>query len=236
MISEGLFQTQLNKVEHILNELDLLEERQPSPNLSLGASHFRGMSYRQIYEECVREYAYEYRLTDQSLLLFVKSGSNVHNGSLSYSYLDCPVKVMPYREFVGNEIGMDVMDENFDEEVDSWGDQLFSDYDQYINSLNNKSTVTPLRYDYKASDYRAGIHPASHVHFGHENEIRVGTNRVMRPLSFLLFLLRQRYPAEWDQLRNMRQMSIYVRNVRSELDLVESTYWSERDQDEIFLH
>lgn len=236
MIGDGLFHTQLNTAEQILGELDLLEERQPSPNKTLGASRFRGMTYRQVYEECVREYAYDFLLADQSLLLFIKTGHNCHDGSLSYSFLECPVKVMVYREFVGNEIGVNIMDDDFDYEVDAWGDELRADYEQYVNSRDTKSVVTPLRYDYKASDYRPGIHPASHVHFGHENEIRVGTQRVMKPLSFLLFVLRQRYPKAWDRLRGTEKMPVHARNVRNDLDVVDVAYWSDLDQHEIYLH
>jgi hypothetical protein len=236
VIGDGLFQAQLNTIEQILESMEMLEERQLSPNKSLGASHFRGMTYRQVYEESVREYAYDFRLSDQSLLLFIKGGSNCHDGALSYNYLECPVRVMAYREFVGNMNGVTVMDEDFDEVVDEWGDELRPDYEQYVNSLDSKHVVTPLRYDYKASDYRPGIHPASHVHFGHENEIRVGTHRVMKPLSFLLFVLRQRYPAAWERLRGTKDMPVHVRNVRNDLDVVDAAYWADLDLHEIYLH
>lgn len=235
MIGDGLFHAQLNMVEKILDDMALLEERQPAPNKKLGASHFRGMSYRQTYEECVKEYAYDFRLADQSLLLFLKSGTTCHDGTLNYSYLECPVSVMAYREFVGNEIGLDVVDEEFDEQVGAWGDDLRSDYEQYVSSLDAKSVVTPLRYDYKTADYRPGVHPASHVHFGHGNEIRVGTQRIMKPLSFLLFVLRQRYPNFWEGLRISKDMPVHVRNVRNDLDAVDAAYWGDSDLHEIYL-
>lgn len=71
MIGDGRFQTQLATAQEILTWLDLFEERQLWPNKTLGAAHFKRLTYRQIYEECIREYAYDFRLADQSLLLFV---------------------------------------------------------------------------------------------------------------------------------------------------------------------
>ena len=236
MIGDGLFRTQLNEIETILEQVGILEERQQSPNKGLGAARFRGMSYREVYEESVREFAYDFRLSDQSLLLFIKSGNNQHDGSLNYCYLECPVKVWEYREFVGNEIGLSIMDENFDSEVDSWGDEMRANYEQYVSSMNSKSSVTPLRYDYKATDYRPGVHPASHVHFGHDNDIRVGTKRIMMPLSFAFFVLRQHYPRKWEQVRQINDMVRYVRNVRDNLVTVTTPYWNAQDDQEIFLH
>lgn len=236
MIGDGLFNAQLNTIEQILEIMEILEERQPVPNKNLGASHFRGMTYRQVYEKCVQDFAYDFRLSDQSLLLFIKCGSNCHDGALSYNYLECPVKVMEYREFVGNMIGVTIMDEEFDDEVDVWGDDFRADYEQYVTSLESKHVVTPLRYDYKASDYRPGIHPASHVHFGYENEIRVATHRVMNPLSFLLLILRQRYPDVWIKLRKTQDMPKHVKNVRDNLDMVDAKYWTELDQHEVFFY
>src|SRR6516164_9231972 len=43
----------------------------------------KGLTYRQVYEECVKEFAYDFRLRDQSLMMFVKGGNNEHDGSLS---------------------------------------------------------------------------------------------------------------------------------------------------------
>jgi len=97
MIAEGRFRTQLDTVGSILSNVDLLEERPLSPNKHLGVSFFKGKPYRQVYEDCVREFAFDFRLIDQSLLLFLKEGRNLHNGGLSFSFYECPVQVMPYR-------------------------------------------------------------------------------------------------------------------------------------------
>lgn len=237
MIGEGLFQTQLNTINDILAELKVLDERQGFPNKGLGAADFKGLDYRGVYEKCIREYAYDFRLFDQSLLLFTKIGNDVNDGELGYSFMECPVKVMAYREFVGGQMGLTVMDEGFDEAVAEWGDVLRSDYEQYVTSLNLKSVVTPMRYDYNATQYKAGRHPASHVHLGFENQIRVGTQRVMKPLSFVLFVLRQRYPDEWMQfLQNHANMLPLCRNVREDLDPVDAAFSDALDQHELVLH
>jgi hypothetical protein len=235
MIGDGRFEAQLAIVGNLLKKLGRLEDRVPVPNKTLGAAHFKGLSYRQVYEECVREYAYDFRLTDQSLLLFVKGGQNIHDGSLSYCYYECPVPAMSYREFVAMEAELPKSGEEFEQELELWGDELRPDYEQYLTSLEAKRIVTPIRYDYKASDYREGVHPASHVHFGFANEIRVATHRVMNPVSFALLVIRQCYPKTWEALLAVRAGPILCRNVRDKIEAVDAAYFKGRDSLELAL-
>lgn len=155
---------------------------------------------------------------------------------LGFSYSECPLPVMSYREFVGNQFGVTPMDDDFELTVAEWGDDLRSDYEQYVTSSDSKAAVTPIRYDYLASDYKAGSHPASHVHFGFRNEVRVGTRRIMNPVSFTLFIIRQRYPQSWRRFLEMGQCEVLCRNVREDIDSVNAAYWQQRDDLEVALH
>jgi len=112
MIGDGRFQAQLSKVEKFLKHLGLLEERAISPNKELGAGHFKGLNYRQVYETCVKEYVYDFRLVDQSLVLFTKGGQKQTQWFLEFYYYECPVSVMPYDEFVATELGYLPLAEN----------------------------------------------------------------------------------------------------------------------------
>ena len=236
MIGDGRFQTQLSNVEKLLSKLGLLEERAISSNKELGAAHFKGLNYRQVYESCLKEYVYDFRLADQSLLLFIKGGRNEHNGFLNFFYYECPVPVMSYVDFVATEFGLSPLDRGFADEIAAWGDDLRGQYEQYVTSMESKNVVTPIRYDYKATDYREGIHPASHVHFGFANEIRIGTRRIMNPISFVLLLIRQRYPKHWEKVLAVKTNHILCRNVRDKIDKVDEAYWKELDQLELALH
>lgn len=235
MIPKGRFGTQLEAVEKLLGKLELLEERQVSPNRSLGAAHFRGLNYRQVYEECIREYAYDFRLVDQALLLFTCAGQDEHDGQLGFCYYESPVNVIPYKDFICLELAITPTQPDYKKIIAEFGDDLRPDYEQYVNSQDSKAAVTPLRFDYKADDYRAGIHPAAHMHFGFANHIRVGTRHIMNPISFVLFILRQRYPEKWVLFRSLKNSDQLCRNVREELDLVHANYWSDEDEHELSL-
>ncbi len=230
MIGDGVFFPQLKVCETILDDLGLLEERNLSPNKSLGAAHFKGMSYRDIYTTCIKELAYDFKLTDQSLMLFVRDGSDIHDGLLGFSYYECPINIMTYKEFVGSVDDLKPIDPNFEQRVAEVGDDWRSDYEQYINTSDSLSIVTPMRYDYKSTDYRAGVHPASHIHFGFANEIRVGTQKIMNPISFTLFILRQRYPSEWERFLETERANSNCRQIREHLEPIHKNYWSARDK------
>ena len=236
LIGDGRFRSQLATVERILKKLSLLEERAISPNKGLGASHFKGLSYREMYEECVKEYVYDFQLMDQSLLLFIKGGRNEHDGFLNFCYYECPVSVMPYSEFVATECGLSPIDEGLASEVAQWGDELRAEYEQYVTSTDSKNVITPIRYDHDASMYREGVHPASHIHFGFANEIRICTQRIMNPISFVLLVIRQCYPRYWEKVLAMEHRQTWCRNVREEIGMVCEAYWGELDLLELVLH
>lgn len=235
MLGEGFFKSQLETVRIILDSVGLLEESQSFPDKSQGASSFRGMTYGKLYEKLIRDFIFDFRLVDQSLLLFVKGGTNEHDGLLGYSFYDSPSSVMSYRDFVIAECIDEQESIDIDGDVESWGDHLMPDYEKYIESSSLKTVVTPLRYDYRAKDYRMGVHPASHFHFGFESDIRVAGRRVLTPVGFILFIIRQRYPSRWEKLRCHPRFHIWKKNVRADLKLVHSNYWTGGDEDELFL-
>jgi len=226
---EGLFQTQINTVEEIFKRIGLFEERQHHPNKSTQASSFRGKSYREVYEICLRDYIYDFRLADQSLFLFVSGYDNHHILHPAFSYYECPQNIMDYKSFVEDALGMELNPEQLD-------DEFRIDYEDYVVSADFKRVVTPLRYDYDPKCYEAGSHPASHVHFGFSNEIRVATRRIMNPISFALFVVRQIYPFQWKLLRQQANATIWCRNVREHLDEVDDSYWENEDDMEAMLH
>jgi len=109
------------------------------------------------------------------------------------------------------------------------------DYENYLANPDIKENVTPLRYDYYPEHYVEGRHPASHFHFGNKNNVRVGTKKVLMPLSFVLFVIRQCYPEAWQKLSGMSDAEILCRNVRDSLEDVDKEFWNKLDQWELIL-
>jgi hypothetical protein len=146
--------------------------------------------------------------------------------SASYQYLECPLDVPTYREFVLAS-GRPFRDRH---QTD-----LQEEYSLVLETAPLKAHVTPIRYDFDQHAYRPGIHPAAHLHIGYGNEIRIGLRREMTPLAFLLFVVRQRYPANWESLLDSSIGSQLESFIRKTLPPIAAKYFCDYDSRELYL-
>lgn len=218
------FEPQLNEIEKLLRRLGLLKEREHYPRFPEHiASVFRSMDYLSMWEKCYKDRIYHFLLLDYSMLTFRLTEGE--NSSLSYSFLDCPTQIIPYEDFIAS----------LELSIDEVGDALREEYEFELSSARPKGSFVPVRYDYDTVAYRSGIHPASHVHFGHEGNIRIGTDRVLQPISFVLFVLRQHYPSTWVEFIATTEAPLICTRIRDNLQQVDSSYFQERDNWEMIL-
>lgn len=225
MISRGLFQTQLNTIEHNLKKLGLLDERSPAPQYSeVGASFFRTMSYSKIWHWCFDNNFYDFLLKDGSLFQFkINRSAKIE---LSYCYYDSPfLPIITFDDFFNENQSQEDIDEY----------DIIRLYEYYVADPPKKEIVSPIRYDYSPDQYTVGRHPASHLHLGYNNEIRIGTKKILRPISFFLFILRQQYPQLWTKFIAFEESAILTRDIRENLPHVSDEYFKEQDLLEMLL-
>jgi hypothetical protein len=152
--------------------------------------------------------------------------SNGQNLYLNYVYYECPYDIVSYKEFVENELRA---------EYPHVRDLYIKEYGDYVQSCGLKESINPIRYDLNLDSYEEGIHPASHVHIGHNNQLRLGAERVWRPLSFVLFIIRQCHPQGWKKLVTMKKAGVLCRNVRDTLDKAQHVFDSDLDKMQVIL-
>lgn len=225
-MNRGQFETQVSTVWEILRLLGLGEDRVYRPQFPQdAASLFRKLTYVETWNLCFREQYYDFQLTDDSLIQFrVESYMPL---CVSYVYYECPYNPsVTFDQFLRDYMGLTEFDSHL---------YVRRDFEEYYTLLENKESYTPLRYDYTPAHYKEGRHPASHVHFGHKNNIRVGTKKVLQPVSFLCFILRQCYPDLWQNLTAMHEAKLWSRNVRDNLEDVNTDYWNDLDHWEMSL-
>ena len=224
-MKHGAFRTQVSQAERILNKLGLYDGKGYWPAYNqYGTSSFDGKNYSEIWQFCFANQLYDFKLSDDSLIQF-RANSFVPL-DISYSYLECPFyKPISFEKFIEQEI-MDADKDEFD---------LLREYDFYIATLKKKDVVIPIRYDYNPKLYKAGCHPASHIHFGHNNEIRLGTKKILKPLSFLFFIIRQCYPDIWIQFTHKEEAGNLCRDIRVSLDDIDDEFWNKLDDWEMVL-
>ena len=150
----------------------------------------RQCSYFDQWRLATENKWYHVRLEDHSLFLF-----DPDRGP-SYSYLQCPLDVISYRDY------LDSMDLEF---TRTNRVRYQREYEEVMSTAVLRAHVTPIRYDMDASAYATCLHPAAHIHVGLENEIRLAVRREMRPVAFFLFVMRQMYPSSWRCLLERQQ-------------------------------
>ncbi len=187
------------------------------------ASHFKQFSYIETWRELYSKAYYHFMLEDYSLLHFrVEGGDEQH---LSFSFMECPYTTLPYELFL-EELGFS---------LDEVGDSFLEEYELEASNFASKDDVMPIRYDYEPELYQSGLHPASHIHFGYESDIRIGTKRILRPMSFTLFVVRQCYKSRWPSVIKHEKADNWCRNVRQSLEHVDDRFFNEIDHLEMHL-
>lgn len=163
---------------------------------------------------------YHVRLEDHSLLMFSES-----DHSASFSFLQCPLDVPTFRSYL-DSIGLKYTERNRINHRDN--------YEMVWITSSPREHLTPIRFDYDENGYRCGTHPVSHIHIGLGNQIRIGVNRRMTAVSFVLFVMRQLYPECWERILNHREAARLPKIIRTDCQDLKTDHW--RDGDTIELH
>lgn len=221
---QGALSADVNQAIAICKNLGLLEWQTSNPVYPDSViSLVRGKDYITEWKTYLNLGHYDMLLTDGSILQF-KLQPQFKN-LISYSYYECPYDIVSYADFV--KITYDVDNEG--------SYQYWEEYQQYRDECSIKAHVCPLRYDYSPSLYDEGVHPASHMHIGRDTEIRVGTKKIMNPISFLLFVVRQRYPKVWkDKFHPHGQASTWISQVRDALKGIDKVHSNKKDDWEVY--
>jgi hypothetical protein len=182
----------------------------------------RSLSYIEQWKHIRSQSLYHLLLDDQSIISFQDVA-----GKISYSYLPCPLEIPSKSSF----LEMHFPDRNQRRDTTDMQEQ----YNLTIDSADFRPHITPIRYDIDWSSYRENIHPAAHLHFGIDNNIRLATKRVLSPKAFFLLVIRQAFPENWSAILHYRDNLKLERAIRTELSEVDSKYWSSNDDIQHFL-
>lgn len=149
-------------------------------------SLMRNLSYKNQWKELQRNYWYHIRLEDSSIIYFRDN---------SFNYFMTPFRSISMEEYLDKNLGRE-----WREEEDNYTSEYSNEYELFVESESQESNPTPIRFDNHPKQYKNIAHPVCHLHFGHDNQIRLGTKKVMTPFSFCSFILRHHYPENWKSL------------------------------------
>ena len=130
---------------------------------------------------------YDFLLEDDSFIQ-ISCSLDGSNGVkvIRYAYYENPRKIKSYDEFINELFPEEFIDYSEEEPL------FLRDYEQYKMEALLKESITPIRYDYDLENFLPIVHPASHIHIGHNNDVRIPINKIFLYLfiSMMIFLLR----------------------------------------------
>lgn len=217
----GLFGNHLNKIEKILHEAKLLSERNKnSSSITSYLSDIRKLNYEETWKFYFTKSYYDFNLTNNSLFRFAADLEYP-----SYTYLGCPYDCISYRDFLLE----------WDMSIEEVGESYYSDYEKYLEGCSLLSSPVIIRYDFDPQSYTEGLHPISHLHIGHKNQIRIGIKYILDPFSFFCFVVRQVYPDLWFFLIEKSKFKSEFSNYKEKIQLINEKFFNIKDNYELYL-
>ena len=182
----------------------------------------RQLNYINQWKSILDNEWFHILLEDSSLFVF----SSI-DGKPSHSYYPCPLDFPSKRQFL-SERGLENTQRNYL--------AVAEDYDLVRQTAPIKEFITPIRYDLDRSAYRRCAHPSAHLHIGWDNQIRIATRREFTPLAFILFVIRQVYPDNWERLFQEDKNLRLGEKLRTDLDEVIPPHWLPEDEIQCYLY
>lgn len=222
-LSKGRFEAEINDIEKLFKRIEFFEERNYYPSLDIDASVYRGKNYVENWKSLISDNIYNFILGDNSIFNFKYiEGSK----KVSFTFFECPFKCLTYREYLlENDLEGDYEDKI-----------LLDYYEVYLHQCQLKENPIMIRYDLDFDSYFSGLHPVSHLHIGHKNQVRLGFKKILYPKAFVSFVLRQNYPALWKSIISTEnEWKTHFINEKNSLNDIDNQYWQVLDNSEFHL-
>jgi hypothetical protein len=189
--------------------------------------------YFQLYKCAIMNFDYDILLLDDSIFQYTYKDIPGKLPSLRFAYFQNPQEYKSYEEFLDYLRDKNIIEEETNEEI---GNDFEEDYQQFLTEQNVNTSSISIRYDLDAGNYKPLIHSTSHIHIGHQNNIRIPCNKILTPLKFTVFVLKHVYYYQWKELVE-DENSHLIRSLDAKLACVSLTSesWTDIENKELFL-
>jgi len=233
MNAETSFRIGYSKAKSLLKKVDMLLEENTTrgvpPNVSFSKEFIqvsREQNYSQIYTTARRNRDYQILLSDESFFQFsLNLASDGKSAVARYAYYETPFDLAEVRALDNLHFGIS---------TNWWETELLED--QLRSNLEEKRFFTPIRYDFDLGLFKAELHPASHLHIGFANEIRIPVSKVLSPLAFTCFVLRHIYRPIWKDNRHLNEVTQAYNDIKSTCIDLEQSYFPDIEKRDLYLH
>jgi hypothetical protein len=109
-----------------------------------------------------------------------------------------------------------------------------NNYELLMSSAKKRESPLVIRYDYSIGEYKDFFHSASHIHILNGQEIILPSDKILTPLEFTKFILKNIYVNAW--IRNIeKQNNSFCDNSKRKCASLDRSLFSTNDKKHLHL-
>lgn len=192
-MTQGKFFSSINESVELLNKFKLFKSRGSKGN-GIYSEEFlklsKGNNIVETYKCAIKNGDYDILLKDDSIIQFQKNDDD-----LRYAYIQNPNVFIPKEEYLTLIYTTEELDELIDFSIEELIDE--NEYEQFLNEQSLNSVSNYFRYDCSSAGYKPLVHSYSHFHIGMNENVRIPTSKIITPLKFTKFCIKNTYFDDW---------------------------------------
>ena len=218
----------LTSIKETINYLDMLNIMSDTNHINQLSPKKYSDKYYQTFHEgdyyktfvvASENRDYDIRLQDGSLFQFTSTSEY----EINYSFMHRIEDIISFKEF--------------SEKYPYDNDELIErNYEYYLVSNKTKLYSCPIRYDVSKSEYKEVYHSYAHMHFGINTDIRIPVNKIISPLHFVDFIIKNMYKTEWNRVFNSNEkFKRIVNSLKSQSKEIQDKFFSDEEKKLLYI-
>lgn len=187
--------------------------------------------HTDIYKVAIDNFDYEILLNDDSIFQFSL------DKDVRYAFIQNPNNFVTKEDYLSEIFSPDELMSFSDIELGNLLDTIDEkDYQQYLNEQELNISANYIRYDAGELGYKPLVHSFSHLHIGMNEHLRIPCSRVLTPLKFVIFCLKNTYYKIWkDFIYFNSDFENEILQYKSLCNNVNPSFWKKNEESELFL-
>lgn len=232
MISRGKLSASISESREFLSSFQLFKSSGPKGN-GIYSEEFinasRSNKQYEIHRIAIENFDYDILLFDDSIFQYC-----LVDTKLRYAFIQNPTVFYSKEEYLHHIFNEDELDGCPPDEIDDLIDQ--DAYEQFLNEQSINDCANYFRYDCSLIGYEPLIHPCSHMHIGANNNVRIPISRVLTPLEFSKFCIKNTYFDRWkEKVVQTNNFHEEVKRIKDECSLLKPDAWQEIERNELYM-
>ena len=228
----GKFNASINDSAEFLKKFGLFKSKGVKGNGVFSDDFLKISKQKNIvetYKCAIENLDYNLILVDDSLIQF-----QLINDDLRYAYIQNPYKFISKEEYISIIYSIEDL-----EELSEFNTQDLlneNEYEQFLNEQKLNSSSNYFRYDCSSRGYRPLVHSYSHFHIGVNENIRIPTSKIITPMSFTKFCIKNTYFEQWKSYFDLEPNFVgEIIKTKNECLSLTITKWNHLEENELYL-